>query len=88
MWRDYVLMHEGYSRRRSYAWEHTRAILYGYCAVNRDPKKSFPSIQQFMPLLTDSEVDEQTEGKRLQARMDEYKRKKLEQRKTAEIKSN
>lgn len=73
MWRDYVLMHEGYSKRRSFQWEHTRAILYGYCAVNRDPKKKFPSIQQFMPLSTDAEVDEQTEGKRLQAHIDKYK---------------
>jgi hypothetical protein len=66
-------MNEGYQKKRSQDFEHTRAIVYMIAATNRDPKKSFPTIREFWPLPTDSKVDDESEGKRLQAVMDAYK---------------
>jgi hypothetical protein len=73
-------MARGYNRRRSQAFEHTRAICYHIAAVNRDPKKSFPTMQKYWPLPTDedSEPDEQTEYKRLKSLLNNYKQGKLQ----------
>lgn len=65
----------GWEKRNSMKWEHTRVIAYNILAVNRDPKKSFPSLKEYMPLRTDPEIDEDSEAARMQRLMDEYKAK-------------
>jgi hypothetical protein len=50
--------------------------VYQLAAVNRDPKRKFPSISEFMPLPTDKQVDQNAEGKRLQDVMNQYKAQK------------
>lgn len=52
---EFFKLANGYIRRNNKHWEHTRMIVYFIAAANRDPKKSFPSIQKFMPLPTDEE---------------------------------
>lgn len=53
-YREFVLMMEGYSLRRTHDFEHTRAICYYQAAANWDTKKSpLPSIEKFWPLDTD-----------------------------------
>ena len=44
-------------------------------SVNRNPKKSFPTLMEFMPLPTDPKVDLESEAVRMQKVMDEYKEK-------------
>jgi len=60
-------------------FEHTRALCYHIIAVNRDPKKPFPTMQKFWPLPTDADnlQDEQTEYKRLKGILNKYKQGKL-----------
>lgn len=72
-------MVRGYDQRRSHEFEHTRAICYHIVAVNRDPKKAFPTMEKFWPLPSDKEgaEDEDTEYKRLKERLSNYKKGKL-----------
>lgn len=70
-------MVRGFNQKRSHEFEHTRAICYHILAVNRDPKKPFPSIEKFWPLSTDDAIDEQAEEKRLLAILDKFKKGKL-----------
>lgn len=70
-------MVRGFNQKRSHEFEHTRAICYNILAVNRDPKKPFPTIEKFWPLSTDEAVDEQAEEKRLLAILDKFKQGKL-----------
>lgn len=72
-------MLEGWQIKNSRHWEHTRVIAYNILAVNRDPKKRFPSIQEYMPLPTDVVVNEDAEADRMQKKMDEYKEKLKQQ---------
>jgi hypothetical protein len=78
-WRQFVTMTRGYNKRRSLDFEHTRAICYHVVAVNRDPKKPFPTIQKFWELPTDKDnlPDEETEYKRLRGLLDKYKKGKM-----------
>ncbi len=48
-------------------------------AVNRDPKKVFPTIEKFWPLPTDKDgsVDEKAEEKRLMGILEKFKQGKL-----------
>jgi len=73
---------KGFFRRRSHDFEHTRAICYHIAAVNRDPKKPFPSIAKYWPLPTDDDgqLDDQTEYKRLKGILAQYKQGKLNQK--------
>lgn len=75
-----MLLAGGYARRRSHEFEHTRAVCYHIVAVNRDPKKSFPTMQKYWPLPTDEdgELDEQSEYKRLKSLLNNYKQGKLQ----------
>lgn len=70
-------MLEGWEQRNARRWEQTRVIAYNILAVNRDPKKGFPSIKEYMPLRSDPVIDEQSEAARLQKVMDDYKAKIL-----------
>lgn len=49
---------DGYRARMVKQYEHTRAICYFIAASNRDPKKSFPTMQKFWPLPTDERTTE------------------------------
>jgi hypothetical protein len=63
----------GLQVRNSRQWEHTRVIAWTIAAANRDPKKPFPTIRDFMPLPTDPVIDETSEAARMQKAMDDYK---------------
>lgn len=71
-------MVRAYNKDRSRQFEHTRAICYYIAAVNRDPKKSFPTIEKFWPLPSDSDgaPSEEAEYKRLKDRLNQYKQSK------------
>ena len=59
-------MVEGWNRQRSYNLEGARIIAYAIAATNRDPKKSFPKMHEFMPLPTDEiQKKEEKEGELL-----------------------
>lgn len=77
-WREFILMSRGYNKRRSQDFEHTRLICYHIVAVNRDPKKPFPTVQKFMPLPTDDDnlPNEDEEYKRLKGILNKYKQGK------------
>jgi hypothetical protein len=64
-------MVEGWNRQRSYGLESARIIAYSIAATNRDPKKSFPKMQEFMPLPTD---EVQTQEEKEAELMDTYNR--------------
>lgn len=66
-------MVRGFNQKRAHEFEHTRAICYHIVAVNRDPNKSFPTIEKFWSLSTDEVIDEKAEEARLQAILDKYK---------------
>lgn len=68
-------MLDGWEMRNSMKWEHTRVIAYNILVINRDPKKPFPSMKEYMALPTDPEIDEGTEAARMQKLMDDYKAK-------------
>lgn len=55
---------EAHNRKVSKDFEHTRAICYYVAASNRDPKKSFPSIQKFWPLPTDGDTMQKLDADR------------------------
>ena len=63
----------GWAIRNSREWEHTRLLAYMQASINRDPKKSFPSLTEFMPLPTDQKIDVDAEVARMQKVMDDYK---------------
>lgn len=44
-----------YNRMRANQFEHTRVIVYTLASANRDPKKPWPSIEEFWPLPTDKD---------------------------------
>lgn len=46
-------MVEGWNQQRSYGLEGARIVAYAIAATNRDPKKSFPKMTEFLPLPTD-----------------------------------
>lgn len=77
-YRQFLLMVEGWNRQRAYNMEGSRLIAYTVAAVNRDPKKSFPKIEEFMPLYTDevqTKEEKATELQEVQNRIVEnYKR--------------
>ena len=52
-WREYVLARSGFFKQREYQFEHTRAICYFIAGTNRDPKKPFPTMEEFWKLGTD-----------------------------------
>jgi hypothetical protein len=64
--------------------QHTRAICYYIASSNRSPNSSFPTIQQFWPLPFDDEEtgNEESEAKRLQKIMEDFKQGKYGQRGT------
>lgn len=64
-WREYVLMWRAYNKKRTLAYEHTRAI----CFTMASPyMKNKVSLKQFWPLdIDDEEVDEDEGKKRLEA---------------------
>jgi len=63
----------GWVTRQCKQWEQTRIIAYNILAVNRNPKKNFPTITEYMPLPTDPKVDMESEAARMQEVMDKYK---------------
>lgn len=74
-WREFIIKQIAFYKKQSKDYGHTRAICYYIAAVNRDPKKSFPSIEKFWPLPHDDEnaPDEQEEYKRLRGALDRFK---------------
>lgn len=80
-WREYVLTCRGFAIKRSHAFEHTRAVVYNNAALNRDPKKAFPTIEKFWPLPTDDadagESDMENEGKRLHDKLQHFIKNKM-----------
>lgn len=64
-------MVEGWNRQRSYNLEGFRIVAYTIAATNRDPKKSFPKLEEFMPLPTD---DLQTTEEKEKDLLDTYNR--------------
>lgn len=66
-------MLKGWEKRSSREWEHTRLVAWNILAVNRDPKKNFPSIAEYIPLPTDVKIDENSEALRMQKAMDDHK---------------
>lgn len=54
--REFQVASEAFHVKMSRQFEHTRAISYMIAAANRDPKKSFPSIQKWWPLPTDGQT--------------------------------
>lgn len=80
-WREYMLTMKGFATKRSHEFEHTRAIVYNNIAINRDPKKPFPTIDKFWPLPTDnneaSEIENEAEGKRLLEKLQKFKKENL-----------
>jgi hypothetical protein len=67
-----MLMRDGWLKQRAYDFEHTRMISYHIAAANRDPKKRFPEMTEWWPLLTDEKID-----KKEQAELDRQKRAEL-----------
>lgn len=51
-------MERGFLYRLAKDWEQTRLIAYNILAVNRNPKKYFPSITEYLPLYTDEDSKE------------------------------
>jgi hypothetical protein len=73
-WVEYHLKSKGFTNARYKQWEHTRLIAYTIASANRDPKKSFPSIEQFMPLPTDSSYESrESRVDRLKKKLREFK---------------
>lgn len=56
--RQFLNYQEAFNKRTARQYEHTRVICYYIAAANRDPKKSFPSLQKFWPLPTDGKTME------------------------------
>jgi hypothetical protein len=46
-------MVQGWNRQRAYNLEGARLISYTIAGANRDPKKPFPSITSYLPLVID-----------------------------------
>lgn len=74
-----MLAVRGHNIKRAHDFEHTRALVYSNYAINRDPKKAFPSIEKFWPLPTDGDTaaEEQSEGDRLYQKLQKFKKENL-----------
>lgn len=74
-WREYILTVRGFSIKRSYEFENTRAIWHIIWAVNRSEKTAYQGPRELWPLITDSKDDEVPEGEleRMQALIDKHK---------------
>jgi hypothetical protein len=75
---DLFIILEAYQNKQVTAWKQTREIVYTLAAVNRDPKKPFPTREKFMPLPGDEEMIQQNHERR--------KREYQEQRKKIGLK--
>lgn len=74
-WREYVLRRDGFYKNRSYAFEHTRAIVFAIVCSVSDPKVT---MQEYWPLDTDptqEEINKSGEAKRLRGIMKQFKEK-------------
>lgn len=55
-WRQYILKRRGYNIKRSYEFEHTRAIAYYSCAPHSEQINRI-GLHEFWPLMTDGKVE-------------------------------
>lgn len=74
--RDFRLASEAHHTRTSKQFEHTRAISYMIAAANRDPKRSFPTIEKWWPLPTDGETMKRLDSERAKRIMELYEQAK------------
>lgn len=73
-WRQYVLKRHGFNLKRSYEFEHTRAIVFMLYTVNTSEKDRV-SMHEFWPLMTD---DKELKTNSFKMSLDE-KNKRFEQ---------
>lgn len=76
-WRQYILTRRGHGIKRSHEFEHTRAIVYHFISVHRDPNKPFPSMEKFWPLPTDDHDIDENDAKRLEEKLEKFIKEKL-----------
>jgi hypothetical protein len=62
--------------KKSKEFEHTRAICWYIAGSNRDPKKSFPSLQKFWPLPTDENTMKVLDEQRRKEIFEKYEQAK------------
>lgn len=75
---QFTKMLTGHKRQQYYAEKNARLIAWTIAAVNRDPKKSMPPPEKWMPLAFDEAVPKDTLDK-LKERVERHK-KLIEQR--------